>query len=301
MKILLIGKSGQVAWELQRSLRPLGEVTAFDCPEIDLGRPESLPAIVRQVKPRFIVNAAAYTAVDKAESEQDVANRVNGDSVGVLAREAAAIGAWMVHYSTDYVFDGTGTRPWTEADSTNPVNAYGRSKLLGEQQLAASGCRHLLFRTSWVYAARGHNFVRTILRLAAERDSLRVIADQHGVPTSAELLADVTALALHQVRREGAAGDARAGTYHLVPRGETTWHGIAVAAVEEALAAGAALKCTPDRIAPIPTSEYPLPAVRPSNSLLSVDRVEQAFGIRCPDWRAHLTRTVTELLKGSNA
>ena len=299
MKILLIGKNGQVGWELQRSLRPLGEVTAFDCPEIDLGKPESLPAIVRQVKPRVIVNAAAYTAVDKAESEQDVANRVNGDSVGVLAREAAAIGAWMVHYSTDYVFDGTGTRPWTEADSTNPVNAYGRSKLLGEQQLAASGCRHLLFRTSWVYAARGHNFVRTILRLAAERDSLRVIADQHGVPTSAELLADVTALALHQVCREGAAGDARAGTYHLVPRGETTWHGIAVAAVEEALAAGAALKCTPDRIAPIPTSEYPLSAPRPANSRLSVDRVEQAFGIRCPDWREQLLRAVQSLCRSS--
>lgn len=298
MKILLIGKNGQVGWELQRSLRPLGEVTAFDCPEIDLGKPESLPAIVRQVKPRVIVNAAAYTAVDKAESEQDVANRVNGDAVGVLAREAAAIGAWMVHYSTDYVFDGTGTRPWTEADSTNPVNAYGRSKLLGEQQLAASGCRHLLFRTSWVYAARGHNFVRTILRLAAERDSLRVIADQHGVPTSAELLADVTALALHQVCREGAAGDARAGTYHLVPRGETTWHGIAVAAVEEALAAGSPLRATAATIAAIPASEYPLPAPRPANSRLSVDRVEQAFGIRCPDWREHLPRAVQSLCRG---
>ena len=301
MKILLIGKNGQVGWELQRSLLPLGEVVAFDHPEIDLGKPESLPAIVRRLKPKVIVNAAAYTAVDKAESEQDVANRVNGDSVGVLAREAAAIGAWMVHYSTDYVFDGTGTRPWTEADSTNPVNAYGRSKLLGEQQLAASGCRHLLFRTSWVYASRGHNFVRTILKLAAERESLRVIADQFGVPTPAELLADVTALAVRQAGSAGEAGDACSGINHLAPRGETTWHGIAVAAVEAALAVGAALKCTPDRIAAIPTAEYPLPAPRPVNSRLSVDRIEGAFGIRCPDWRAHLTRTVTELLKGSNA
>jgi dTDP-4-dehydrorhamnose reductase len=207
----------------------------------------------------------------------------------------------MVHYSTDYVFDGTGTRPWTEQDATNPVNAYGRSKLLGEQQLAASGCRHLLFRTSWVYASRGHNFVRTILKLAAERESLRVIADQFGVPTPAELLADVTALALRQAGSAGSAGEGCSGAYHLAPRGETTWHSIAVVAVEAALAAGAALKCTPDRIAAIPTTEYPLPAPRPANSRLAVDRVEGAFGIRCPDWRAHLTRTVTELLKGSNA
>jgi dTDP-4-dehydrorhamnose reductase len=301
MKILLIGKNGQVGWELQRSLLPLGQVVAFDHPEIDLGKPASLPAIVRQVRPQVIVNAAAYTAVDKAESEPDVANRVNGDSVGVLAREAAAIGAWMVHYSTDYVFDGTGTRPWTEQDATNPVNAYGRSKLLGEQQLAASGCRHLLFRTSWVYASRGHNFVRTILKLAAERESLRVIADQFGVPTPAELLADVTALAIRQAGSAGSAGDACAGTYHLAPRGETTWHGIAVAVVEAALAGGAALKCTPDRIAAIPTTEYPLPAPRPANSRLVVDRIEGAFGIRCPDWRAHLPRIVAELLKGPNA
>jgi dTDP-4-dehydrorhamnose reductase len=301
MKILLIGKNGQVGWELHRSLSPLGEVVALDHPEVDLGKPDSLPALVRQVKPQVIVNAAAYTAVDKAESEMEVASRVNGDSVGVLAREAAAIGAWMVHYSTDYVFDGTGTRPWTEQDATNPVNVYGRSKLLGEQQLAASGCRHLLFRTSWVYASRGHNFVRTILKLAAERESLRVIADQFGVPTPAELLADVTALAIRQVRSAGSAGEASAGIYHLAPRGEATWHAIAVAAVEAALAAGAALKCTPDRIAAIAATEYPLPAPRPANSRLCVDRVEQAFGMRCPDWRAHLPRVVTELLKGPNA
>jgi len=301
MRILLIGKNGQVGWELQRSLPPLGEVVAFDFPDVDLGNPKSLPAVVRYVKPQVIVNAAAYTAVDKAENEPELASCVNGDSVGVLAREAAENGAWMVHYSTDYVFDGTGTRPWTERDATNPVNAYGRSKLLGEQQLAASGCRHLLFRTSWVYAARGHNFVRTILKLAAERDSLRVIADQFGVPTPAELLADVTALAIRQVCASGTTGESLAGPYHLVPRGETTWHGIAVAAVEAALVTGAALKLTPSSIAAIPASEYPLPAPRPANSRLSVDRVEEAFGIRCPDWRAHLARIVTELLKGSNA
>jgi len=301
MRILLIGKNGQVGWELQRSLPPLGEVVAFDFPDVDLGNPKSLPAVVRYVKPQVIVNAAAYTAVDKAENEPELASCVNGDSVGVLAREAAENGAWMVHYSTDYVFDGTGTRPWTERDATNPVNAYGRSKLLGEQQLAASGCRHLLFRTSWVYAARGHNFVRTILKLAAERDSLRVIADQFGVPTPAELLADVTALAIRQVCASGTTGESLAGPYHLVPRGETTWHGIAVAAVEAALVTGAALKLTPSSIAAIPASEYPLPAPRPANSRLSVDRVEEVFGIRCPDWRAHLARIVSELLKGSNA
>ena len=301
MRILLLGKNGQVGWELQRALQPLGEVLSFDLPEVDLGKPESLPALVREVGPGLIVNAAAYTAVDKAESEPELANRVNGDAVGVLAREAASIGAWMVHYSTDYVFDGTGTRPWTEDDPTNPVNAYGRSKLLGEQQLAASGCRHLLFRTSWVYAARGHNFVRTILRLAAERDALRVIADQFGAPTSAELLADVTALAVHRVTCSGSLGEACFGTYHLAPRGETTWHGIALAAVEEALAAGVMLKTSPGGITAIPTSEYPLPAARPANSRLCVDRVERVFGIRCPAWLEHLPRAVRTLCKGPAA
>jgi dTDP-4-dehydrorhamnose reductase len=301
MRILLLGKSGQVGWELHRALQPLGQVTALDRPEIDLARPDSLPAIVQGVRPEVIVNAAAYTAVDEAETDQATAHRVNAEAVGVLAGCAAASGAWMVHFSTDYVFDGTGDRPWVETDAANPVNAYGRSKLEGERALVRAGCPHLLFRTSWVYASRGHNFVRTILRLAAERDALRVIADQHGVPTPARFLAQVTALALGQVLAHGADGACRSGTYHLAPRGETTWHGIAVAVVEAALSLGAVLKTTPDRIAPISTSEYPLPARRPANSRLCVDRVEQAFGIRCPDWREHLPGTVAESLRDPNA
>ncbi|NBX25543.1 MAG: dTDP-4-dehydrorhamnose reductase [Planctomycetes bacterium] len=301
MRILLLGKEGQVGWELHRALQPLGRVTALDRPEIDLARPASLPAIVASVDPGIIVNAAAFTAVDEAETDFETARRVNAEAVGVLAGCAAERGAWMVHYSTDYVFDGTGDRPWKETDVASPVNAYGRSKLEGERALGRAGGRHLLLRTSWVYASRGHNFVRTILRLAAERDALRVIADQHGVPTPARFLADFTAMALDRVLAEGSDGALRSGTYHVVPRGETTWHGVAVAAVEAALSLGAVLRTTPDRITPIRTSEYPLPARRPANSRLCVDRVEQAFGIRCPDWREHLPGTVAESLRGPNA
>ena len=299
MKVLLLGKNGQVGWELQRSLQQLGEVVALDIPEIDLGDPDSVGRTVEALRADVIVNAAAYTAVDRAESDEATATRVNGESVAVLARIAAAQGAWLVHYSTDYVFDGSGSGPWRESDVPAPLNAYGRSKLAGERAIQASGCRHLVFRTSWVYAARGHNFVRTILRLAAERESLRVIADQHGAPTSAEFLADVTTHAISRVGRE--PGSEVGGTYHLTPRGETTWHGIAKAAVGRAIELGCTLQVTPERISAIATSDYPLPAPRPGNSRLCVDRVERDFGIRCPDWRIHLDRTVAELTKGSDA
>lgn len=299
MKILLLGKNGQVGWELQRSLQPLGEVICLDMPEIDLGEPESVVRTVGAMRADVIVNAAAYTAVDHAESDETTATRVNGDSVAVLARIAVAQHALLVHYSTDYVFDGSGSTPWRESDAPAPLNAYGRSKLKGERAIHASGCRHLIFRTSWVYAARGQNFVRTILRLAAERDQLRVIADQYGVPTSAEFLADVTSQAISRVVTSP-VGDL-GGIYHLVPRGETSWHGIACAAVGRAIELGVGLQVTPERIHAIPASEYPLPAPRPGNSRLCVDRVERDFGIRCPDWRVHLVRTVAELTKGMDA
>ena len=300
MRILLLGCRGQVGWELCRSLSPLGELAAFDQPDVDLGRPASLRAVVDAAAPDVVVNAAAFTAVDRAESEEDLATRINGESVAELARAAASRGALLVHYSTDYVFDGSGVRPWTESDRPAPLNAYGRSKLAGERAISASGCRHLVLRTSWVYAPRGNNFVRTILRLAAEREGLRVIADQHGAPTSAEFLADVTA---HLVSRTAmaAGSDALLGTHHVAPRGETSWHGIAVHAVGRAAALGAPLRATPDSIAPIPAVDYPLPAPRPANSRLCVDRVERTFGIRCPDWRRHLDRAVAELVQGPNA
>lgn len=301
MRILLLGCRGQVGWELSRSLVPLGEVVALDQPDVDLARPEGMREAVGSAAPDVVVNAAAFTAVDRAEEEEALAMRVNSESVAELARAAAARGALLVHYSTDYVFDGSGVRPWTEADRPAPLNAYGRSKLAGELAVAASGCRHLLLRTSWVYAARGHNFVRTVLRLAAEREGLRVIADQHGAPASAEFLADVTALMVARTAVASPGSDALLGTYHVAPRGETSWHGIAVHAVARAAALGAVLRATPGAITPIPAVDYPLPAPRPANSRLCVDKVERAFGIRCPDWRCHLDRAVAELVLGPNA
>jgi dTDP-4-dehydrorhamnose reductase len=301
MKILLIGKDGQVGWELQRSLCCLGEVVAVDYPDIDLADPASIERCVAAVEPDAVVNAAAYTAVDHAETEVEASRAINTEAVGLLAREMARRGGWLVHYSTDYVFDGSGSVPWSESDEPHPVNAYGLAKRDGELAIAASGCRHLLFRTSWVYAARGRNFVRTILRLAAERDSLRVIADQFGAPTSAELLADVTAVALRAVVAQGASDVQLGGVYHLTARGETTWHGIACRAVAIAIEAGAVLRVAPEFVVPIKTSEYPLPARRPANSRLCVDLVERRFGILCPDWRIHFDRTVTEIVRGADA
>jgi dTDP-4-dehydrorhamnose reductase len=294
MRILLLGKSGQVGWELRRSLDSIGAVTALDHPEVDLALPASLPPLLQAHRPDVIVNAAAFTAVDRAEAEAEAAMRINGEAVGVIGQCAAALGALVVHYSTDYVFDGSGSRPWREDDPVSPLNAYGRSKLEGERALACAGCRHVVFRTSWVYAARGHNFVRTMLRLAGERDSLRVVSDQFGVPTPAALLADVTARAI-----EWCAADhgALSGIYHVCPRGETTWHGVAVAALQAALDAGASLRCTPDRVTPVTTEEFPTPARRPLNSRLCVERVEAALGLSLPDWREPLAPVVAALVK----
>ena len=298
MKILLLGKNGQVGWELQRALAPLGDLVAcdFDTPApltADFSHPESLAALVAAVQPDVIVNAAAHTAVDKAESEPDLAQALNAAAPAVLAREAAARGAWLVHYSTDYVFDGSGHSPRSEDAPAGPLSVYGRTKLAGEQAIATSGCKHLILRTSWVYAARGGNFAKTMLKLAAERDALNVIADQWGAPTSAELLADVTAHAL----RQAMARPELAGLYHCVAGGETTWHAYAQLVIEHARAAGVPIKVAADAVRPIPTTAYPTPATRPLNSRLDTSRLQTAFGLHLPDWQPGVVRMLTEHLQ----
>ncbi len=296
MKILLLGKGGQVGWELQRSLAPLGELVAvdFDSTELcgDFTNLEGLANTVRSQRPDAIVNAAAHTVVDKAESEPDLAHTINALAPGVLAEEAEKIGAWLVHYSTDYVFDGSGTRPWKETDTTGPLSVYGRTKLEGEQAVARCS-RHLIFRTSWVFAARGANFAKTILRLAGERDQLRVIADQIGAPTGAELLADVTAHAL----RGGQDRPELAGLYHLVAGGETSWYDYARHVLECAAALNQPLRAGPDDVLPIPTTDYPTPATRPLNSRLDTTKLRAAFRLTLPDWRIGVERMLNETLQ----
>ena len=297
MKILLLGKNGQVGWELQRSLSILGEVVAcdFDSPgelRADFSDPESLVALVQRVRPEAIVNAAAHTAVDKAESEPDLARRINALAPGVLAREAAALGACLVHYSTDYVFDGSGDQPRSEDAATAPLSVYGHTKLEGEELIRASGCSHLILRTSWVYAARGGNFARTMLRLAADREELKVIADQVGAPTGADLLADVTALALGRLR----AQPALSGTYHCAAAGQTHWHGYAQFVIEWARAHGHPVKVAPDRVLPTLTQDYPTPARRPLNSRLDTTKLRSTFGITLPHWQQGVQRLLAEVL-----
>jgi dTDP-4-dehydrorhamnose reductase len=296
MKILLLGKNGQVGWELQRALAPLGELTACDFDtggglQADFSRPETLPALIRGAAPDLIVNAAAHTAVDKAESEPELARTLNATAPGVIAREAAARGALLVHYSTDYVFDGSGSLPRDEDAATGPLSVYGRTKLEGEDLIRASGCLHLILRTSWVYAARGGNFARTMLKLAAERDALNVIHDQVGAPTGADLLADVTAHAARRVLDTPGL----AGTYHCVAAGETSWFDYARFVIEWARAHGQAVKVTPDAVRAIPTSAYPTPARRPLNSRLSTTRLQAGFGLRLPHWQPGVERMLEEI------
>jgi dTDP-4-dehydrorhamnose reductase len=296
MRLLLLGKNGQVGWELQRALAPLGELVAcdFDSPgdeRADFTAPGSLVALVDRVRPDVIVNAAAHTAVDKAESEPELARTINATAPGVLAREAAARGALLVHYSTDYVFDGSGSQPRDESAPTAPLSVYGRTKLEGEQAIQASRCRHLILRTSWVYAARGGNFAKTMLRLAAERDALNVIDDQVGAPTGAELLADVTAHAAMRLVHEPALG----GLYHCVAGGETSWYGYARHVVEAARAAGRPVKVATDAVRPIRTAAYPTPAARPLNSRLATHKLQRAFGLVLPPWQAGVDRMLAEL------
>lgn len=296
MKILLFGKGGQVGWELQRSLAPLGELVAVDFDSTDLcgdfSRPEGLAETVDRVRPDVIVNAAAHTAVDKAESEPGLATAINATAPGVLAREAEKLGAWFVHYSTDYVFDGSGTKPWTETDATGPLSVYGRTKLEGEQAVRAACPRHLILRTSWVYAARGGNFAKTMLRLARERDRLTVIDDQTGAPTGADLLADITAHAL----RACMAQPAKAGLYHAAAAGETTWHGYARFVLAHAQRAGQVLKAGPGQVEPVPTTAFPTPARRPHNSRLDTSRLRAAFGLGLPHWEQGVARMLQEIL-----
>ena len=291
MRLLLLGANGQVGWELQRSLAPLGEVIV-PAQRADFTQPVALTALVRALKPDVIANAAAYTAVDKAESDAEAARAINATAAAVLAREAATLGAWLLHYSTDYVFDGSGSAARSEDAPTGPVNIYGRTKLEGEQLIRASGCRHLILRTSWVYGTRGGNFAKTMLTLAAERDALAVIDDQHGAPTGADLLADVSAHAL----RRAIAEPALAGTYHCVAAGETTWHGYARTVIERARAAGRPVKVAPDAVRAVPTSGYPTPAARPLNSRLDCAKLRQAFGLHLPPWQAGVERMLVELL-----
>ncbi len=296
MKLLLFGKGGQVGWELQRSLAPLGEVIAldFDSTELhaDFSQPEKLAETVHQVRPDVVVNAAAHTAVDKAEGEPELARKLNATSPGVVAEAAQRIGALMVHYSTDYVFDGTGEAPRGEEAPTGPLSVYGRTKLDGEQRVAGRCARHLIFRTSWVYAARGGNFARTMLRLAGERERLTVIDDQIGAPTGAELIADVTAHAIREVLRD----TGKAGLYHLAAGGETSWNGYARFVLEQALVSGAELKATPATVDPVPTSAFPTPAARPHNSRLDTRKLQSTFGLYLPHWQTGVARMLREIL-----
>jgi dTDP-4-dehydrorhamnose reductase len=295
MKILLLGKNGQVGWELQRSLAPLGELVALDRHAVDglcgdLSDLDALRATIRQLKPHVIVNAAAYTAVDKAESEVELADRVNGHASQVMAEEAALLDAWLIHYSTDYVFSGEGSASWQETDAVAPVNHYGASKLAGEQAIAASGCKHLIFRTSWVYGARGNNFAKTMLRLAKDRETLSVIADQIGAPTGADLIADVTAIAIHKVLQQPEL----AGVYHLAASGEVSWYGYASHVIAFARDNGEQLAVT--AINPIDTTAYPTPARRPLNSRLNTQKLRDNFSLHLPNWQSGVTRMLREVL-----
>jgi len=296
MKILLLGKNGQVGWELQRSLAPLGEVIALDRHSTewcgDLSQPERLAETVAACRPDVIVNAAAHTAVDKAESEPELARCINAEAPAMLAQAAARAGAWLVHYSTDYVFDGSGEQAWQEGDATGPLGVYGQTKLEGEQAIAASACQYLILRTSWVYAARGGNFARTMLRLAQERDRLTVIDDQWGAPTGADLIADVTAHAVRQAHR----GAAASGLYHLVAGGETTWHGYASHVIAQAQKLRPELNWAVKDIAPVPTTAFPTPAKRPLNSRLNTHKLQTQFELALPHWQQGVDRLLAEIL-----
>ncbi len=298
MKILLTGKQGQVGFELQRALAPLGEVHAVDYAECDLADAAAISSLVRLVRPDLIVNPGAYTAVDKAESEPELAHAVNAVAPGVLGEEAVKLGSWVVHYSTDYVFDGTKSGVYTEDDLTNSQSVYGRTKRDGEIALQESGARHLIFRTSWVVGAHGNNFAKTILRLALEREQLNVVADQYGAPTSAALLADVTA---HVVRQRQREGDNRFpfGLYHLVAGGETTWREYARVVVSEALSSGRSLKLAPDAIRGISSLEYPTAAKRPANSRLDTGKLRRTFDLELPDWQQGVRHILQQILRKS--
>ena len=297
MKILIFGKNGQVGWELQRSLAPIGEVIALDSESTDFcgdfTRLNEVTDTIRKIAPDVIVNAAAHTAVDKAEKDKELARTLNSLAPTTLAMEAKRLNAWLVHYSTDYVFDGSGLQPWKETDETGPLNVYGSTKLEGEQFIRQFGCKHLIFRTSWVYGTRGGNFAKTILRLAQERDSLNIIDDQIGAPTGAELLADITAHAIRAASKDPALS----GLYHVAADGETSWHGYARLVVERAQQAGISMWITPEDVHAVPTTAFPTPAKRPLNSRLDCSKFKTAFGLHLPHWQKGVHRMLDEILE----
>jgi dTDP-4-dehydrorhamnose reductase len=287
-KILIFGRAGQVGWELRNKLSRLGQVTSVGTPDVDFAKPESIRAAIRAAEPTVIVNAAAFTAVDKAESTPDLALAINAVAPGAIAEEAKKLGSLLVHYSTDYVYDGSKSDPWVETDAPNPLNVYGKSKLAGDEAIAAAGGDYLILRTSWVYGARGSNFLLTMLRLAKEREELRIVDDQKGSPTSSGSIASATAQVLAQVlapKGDGLAG--RSGVYHLTNSGATTWFGFAKAFLSRQAAC--------PRLTPISTSEYPLPARRPMNSVLSCEKLAETFGVRTPSWERGLEEVLETL------
>jgi dTDP-4-dehydrorhamnose reductase len=296
-RIVVIGRIGQVGWELRHKLACLGQVTAIDYPEIDFKNPDSLLAALRSVDPAVIVNAAAYTAVDKAEDEPEIAMAINGTGPGVLAEEAKRLGSILVHYSTDYVFDGTKQGEYVETDTPNPQNVYGKTKLAGDEAIAASGCEYLILRTSWVYGARGNNFLLTMLKLAGERAELRIVDDQTGAPTTSECIAQGTTNVLAQLMAPSGTGlDGRSGVYNLTNTGATTWFGFAQALLTQS---AASMGTKLPKLIPIPTSEFPRPAARPANSRLSCRRVEETFGVRMPGWEDALALVLETLKDGA--
>lgn len=302
MRILLFGRNGQLGWELQRSLAALGPVTALGMDSsadnghcADFANPAGVAATVRALRPQVIVNAAAHTAVDRAESEPELARSVNALTPGALAQEAQRLGALLVHYGSDYVFDGSGDQPWRETDAPAPLSVYGRSKLEGERLVQQSGARHLIFRSSWVYAARGANFAKTMLRLAQEQERLRVVDDQWGAPTGAELLADISAQAIAQLQRRPQDAEL-CGLYHLAAAGETTWHGYARYVIEQARQSPLGPKIKAREIEAVPSSAFPTPAARPRNSRLDTRKLQTALGLHLPPWQSGVARMLAEIL-----
>ncbi|HEY9202176.1 MAG TPA: dTDP-4-dehydrorhamnose reductase [Gammaproteobacteria bacterium] len=294
--ILIAGKNGQVGWELQRSLLPLGRVIAVDRKQMDLSDADSVRKLIQQIKPDVIVNAAAYTAVDKAEEERDLAYQVNALAPGVMAEEARKLGALLIHYSTDYVFNGEKTSPYTEIDQPSPINVYGASKLDGEQAIQSSGCHYLIFRTSWVFSSRGHNFLLSMLRLAKEREELRIVADQIGSPTSARYIADATSHILTRTMPELAAGSFESGLYNVTSASKTSWHGFASAIIDSASGLMAEHTFKVKNIQPITTAEYPVPARRPANSQLSNQRLAERFSISVPEWQVQMELCIADVI-----
>jgi len=295
MKLLLLGSNGQLGWELQRSLSPLGEIFVCDRNVVDFRNLDKLKSVVRQYKPDVIVNAAAYTNVDKSESDAENAFKVNFEAVELLANEAAILNSWLIHYSTDYIFDGTKNSPYKEEDKTNPKSVYGKSKLRGELAIIDSKCKYLIFRTSWLYSTYGRNFVNTILRIAKEKSELRVVCDQIGAPTSAELVADVSSICISQIVQDGLSSKDISGVYHLTSTGKTSWFDFAKYIINETKKLGGGLIIDPKNIIAINTSEYPLPAERPVNSLLNSQKLCKTFHLHLPSWKIHVDRTIREL------